>query len=163
MSRADVQSNHDPPTHLRTNVQLPNTRDYVVCRCHVVLEADVDVRVCPPSKFNNCPLFWLPGLVLDAQLKWICMGNGFNHHTVLPYAPDKMPTQSSTLVTKTSHRPSMSLAVVVIRPSVRPSHRMCPSVAQLRDCVFLSLFSSYFDSVSNVVIQKSHAVTSPSS
>ncbi len=52
------------------------------------VRGDTTYRIFTPTKFNRCPLFFMPSLEIELALKWQCDGDENNHHRVLPCAPE---------------------------------------------------------------------------
>lgn len=63
-----------------------------------IFKGNLEVSVRTASKYDDCRMLYLPDLKLTMKLTWDCLGNPNDHHSVMPYAPDKLPEYSSNQV-----------------------------------------------------------------
>mgnify|MGYP003729610511 CR=1 FL=1 len=58
-------------------------------------KGDLDVLLHTASKYDECRLLHLPNLDVTVKLNWNCLGNPYDHYSIMPCAPDKVPDYSS--------------------------------------------------------------------
>ncbi|XP_064459763.1 protein hobbit-like [Ornithodoros turicata] len=61
----------------------------------IVMKVNLDAYVHTASRYNESCLLHVPDLKIAVKLDWACIGNPFDHHSVMPCAPDKIPEYSS--------------------------------------------------------------------
>eukprot|EP00058_Branchiostoma_floridae_P006376 XP_002591864.1 hypothetical protein BRAFLDRAFT_89377 [Branchiostoma floridae] len=57
-------------------------------------KGDLDVYVKTASKYDDCHFLSFPNLRLGFDIEWLCEGDPNDHHSVTPWAPDKVPETS---------------------------------------------------------------------
>lgn len=61
----------------------------------ILLRGNVDLLVHTASKYDECRIVHLPHIEAQFYLYWQCLGNPFDHHSVIPCAANKIPEYSS--------------------------------------------------------------------
>lgn len=61
----------------------------------ILVRGNVDLLVHTASKYDECRIVHLPHTEAQIYLYWECLGNPFDHHSVIPCAANKIPEYSS--------------------------------------------------------------------
>lgn len=61
----------------------------------IFIRGGIDLRIHTASKYDECRIIHLPYLESSIYLNWECIGNQYDHHSVMPCAQDKVPEYSS--------------------------------------------------------------------
>lgn len=59
------------------------------------VKGDFDALLHTASKYDECRFIHIPNLDVTALLSWNCLGNPYDHFSIMPCAPDKVPDYSS--------------------------------------------------------------------
>jgi len=60
----------------------------------IIIEGNLNVLVHTASKYDERCILYLPKVKLSFDLKWECLGDPFDHHSVTPHAADTIPDYS---------------------------------------------------------------------
>ncbi|XP_077510503.1 bridge-like lipid transfer protein family member hobbit isoform X1 [Amblyomma americanum] len=61
----------------------------------IVMKGNLGMYVHTASRYNGSRLVHIPNLKISMKMNWLCVGNPYDHHSITPYAPDKIPEYSS--------------------------------------------------------------------
>uniref|UniRef100_A0A224YP88 Protein, containing Apt1 domain n=1 Tax=Rhipicephalus zambeziensis TaxID=60191 RepID=A0A224YP88_9ACAR len=61
----------------------------------IVMKGNLGMYVHTASRYNDSRLVHIPNLKISIKMNWLCVGNPFDHHSITPCAPDKIPEYSS--------------------------------------------------------------------
>ncbi|KAH7955432.1 hypothetical protein HPB52_000876 [Rhipicephalus sanguineus] len=61
----------------------------------IVMKGNLGMYVHTASRYNDSRLVHIPNLKISIKMNWLCVGNPFDHHSIAPCAPDKIPEYSS--------------------------------------------------------------------
>ncbi|KAI1295879.1 Uncharacterized protein HDE_05272 [Halotydeus destructor] len=64
----------------------------------IFIKGNLDFLIHTASKYDECRIVHLPNLDIQVYLDWLCVGNQYDHHSVMPCAADKVPEYSSNQV-----------------------------------------------------------------
>lgn len=56
----------------------------------IKIHGDLDLLVHTASKYDECRIVHLPRIDAHIYLNWLCLGNQYDHHPVMPCAADKV-------------------------------------------------------------------------
>lgn len=61
----------------------------------IVMKGNLGMYVHTASRYNDSRVLHIPNLKISIKMNWLCIGNPFDHHSIIPCAPDKIPEYSS--------------------------------------------------------------------
>lgn len=95
----------------------------------IKIKGNFDVLLHTASKYDECRFVHIPNFDVTTTLDWNCLGNPFDHHSIMPCAPDKVPDYSSHL-SHDSYRSfrsqSLDLSLIIETQYTSPISSMNP-------------------------------------
>jgi len=77
-------------------IEMSLSRALVDCNTGIFkFKGDFDILLRTASKYDECRFMHIPNFDLTINLTWNCLGNSYDHSTIMPCAKDKVPDYSS--------------------------------------------------------------------